>query len=68
MFAAVAPDDTRKEVESMASKVLKMKLWPDETGATVRDTTRACPANFAAETLIEVEAKCSRYRGRSPLW
>lgn len=35
MFAAVAAEDTRKEVESMAAKVLKMKLWPDETGATV---------------------------------
>lgn len=32
VFAAVAADDTRKEVESMAAKVLKMKLWPDETG------------------------------------
>ena len=35
VFAAVAADDTRKEVESMAAKVLKMKLWPDETGAIV---------------------------------
>lgn len=35
VFAAIAADDTRKEVESMAAKVLKMKLWPDETGATV---------------------------------
>lgn len=35
VFAAVAAEDTRKEVESMAAKVLKMKLWPDETGATV---------------------------------
>ena len=36
IFAAVAAGDTRKEVESMAAKVLKMKLWPDETGAIVR--------------------------------
>ena len=35
VFAAVAADDTMKEVESMASKVLKMKMWPDEAGATV---------------------------------
>ena len=35
VFAAVAAGDTQKEVESMAAKVLKMKLWPDETGATV---------------------------------
>ena len=36
VFAAVASGDTKKEIESMAAKVLKMKLWPDETGATVR--------------------------------
>lgn len=35
VFAAVAPDDTTKEVESMAAKVLKMKMWPDEAGGTV---------------------------------
>ncbi|KAL8729186.1 MAG: hypothetical protein Q9166_004925 [cf. Caloplaca sp. 2 TL-2023] len=33
VFAAVAPDDTPKEVESMAVKVLKMKMWPDDAGA-----------------------------------
>ncbi|KAA6411669.1 MAG: D-tyrosyl-tRNA(Tyr) deacylase [Lasallia pustulata] len=32
VFAAVAPDDTPKEVESMAAKVLKLKMWPDEAG------------------------------------
>ena len=35
VFAAVAKDDTRKEVESMAAKVVKLKMWPDETGSTV---------------------------------
>ena len=35
VFAAVAQDDTRKEVESMAAKVLKLKMWPDDTGGTV---------------------------------
>ncbi|MCJ1446922.1 MAG: D-tyrosyl-tRNA(Tyr) deacylase [Stictis urceolatum] len=33
VFAAVAPSDTAKEIESMASKVLKMKMWPDDSGA-----------------------------------
>lgn len=36
VFAAVASEDTRKDVESMAAKVLKMKMWPDENGAAVR--------------------------------
>ncbi|MCJ1399363.1 D-tyrosyl-tRNA(Tyr) deacylase [Xylographa trunciseda] len=35
VFAAVERDDTRQEVEAMASKVLKLKLWPDDTGGTV---------------------------------
>ncbi|GAM85806.1 hypothetical protein ANO11243_038140 [Dothideomycetidae sp. 11243] len=30
VFAGVAKDDTPKEVESMANKVLKVKLWEDE--------------------------------------
>ncbi|KAL9636411.1 MAG: hypothetical protein Q9204_002272 [Flavoplaca sp. TL-2023a] len=34
VFAAVAQDDTPKEVESMAAKVLKMRMWPDDAGST----------------------------------
>lgn len=42
MFAAVAAEDTLKEVESMAAKVLKLKMWPDEaTGGTVNPPVRA---------------------------
>jgi len=33
VFAAIGKDDTIKEVESMASKVLKVKLWDDEKGS-----------------------------------
>jgi hypothetical protein len=36
VFAAVSAEDTRKDVESMASKVLKLRMWPDEAGGTVR--------------------------------
>lgn len=35
VFAAVAPGDTEKEADSLAAKVLKMKLWDDEKGARV---------------------------------
>lgn len=35
VFAAVAPDDTSKEIESMAAKVIKMKMWPDDAGGNV---------------------------------
>ena len=33
VFAAIGKDDTQKEAESMASKVLKVKLWGDDSGA-----------------------------------
>ena len=32
VFAAIGKDDTPKEAESMASKVLKMKFWDDDEG------------------------------------
>ncbi|KAI1841153.1 hypothetical protein JX265_000492 [Neoarthrinium moseri] len=32
VFAAVAPGDTEKEIDSLAAKVLKMKLWDDDAG------------------------------------
>ena len=35
VFAAVDRDDSPKDAESMAAKVLKMKMWPDESGGSV---------------------------------
>lgn len=35
VFAAVAPEDTEKEAESLANKVLKLKLWDDDNGGRV---------------------------------
>jgi D-aminoacyl-tRNA deacylase len=35
VFAAVAPADTEKEVEVLAAKVLKMRLWDDDVGGRV---------------------------------
>ncbi|KAI0114489.1 D-Tyr tRNAtyr deacylase-like domain-containing protein [Nemania sp. FL0031] len=32
VFAAVAPGDTQKEADSLAAKVLKLKLWDDDAG------------------------------------
>ncbi|KAG4440512.1 hypothetical protein IFR05_003982 [Cadophora sp. M221] len=32
VFAAVAPGDTEKDAENLASKILKMRLWDDEAG------------------------------------
>lgn len=35
VFAAVAPGDTEKEADSLATKVVRMKLWDDEEGGRV---------------------------------
>ncbi len=31
VLAAISKDDTEKDVETMASKILKAKLWDDES-------------------------------------
>lgn len=41
VFAAVAPGDTEKEADSLANKVVKMKLWDDEEGVGVSEAF--CP-------------------------
>ena len=35
VFLAVGKDDTPREAEAMAAKVLKMKLWDESSGARV---------------------------------
>ncbi|KAI9893813.1 MAG: D-tyrosyl-tRNA(Tyr) deacylase [Vezdaea aestivalis] len=32
VFAAVAPEDSMTDAENLASKILKMKLWDDDSG------------------------------------
>ena len=36
VFAAVGPKDTQKEIDTMAARVLKLKIWPDDAGSGVR--------------------------------
>lgn len=38
VFAAVAPGDTEKDVDALAAKVVKIRLWDDEAGGRVWDT------------------------------
>ena len=39
VFAAMAPGDTEREADTLAAKVLKMKLWDDDEGGRVGDHT-----------------------------
>ena len=36
VFAAIGKEDSSKEAQSMASKVLKVKLWDDDSGVKWR--------------------------------
>ncbi|KAI1462771.1 D-Tyr tRNAtyr deacylase-like domain-containing protein [Annulohypoxylon moriforme] len=47
VFAAVAPGDTEKEAEALAAKVLKLRLWDDETGGRWRKSV----VNIGGEVL-----------------
>jgi D-aminoacyl-tRNA deacylase len=52
VFAAIGKDDTQKEAESMASKILKVKLWEDDAGAKWKKNVQE----------IEGEVLCGKIR------
>ena len=54
IFTAVSKDDTQKDAESMASKILKAKLWEDDQGNKWKRNVQE----------IEGEVLC----GLSPVW
>ncbi|KAL8645799.1 MAG: hypothetical protein Q9226_007134 [Calogaya cf. arnoldii] len=56
VFAAVAPDDTPKEVESMAAKVLKMKMWPDDAGGTWKRSVQDIHGEVLCSKITPEEA------------
>lgn len=55
IFAAVAPGDTVKEIEALAAKVLKIRLWDDETG-------RVCLHHVSLGSYILSNSSCSGNR------
>ena len=68
VFAAVDRDDTPKEVESMAAKVLKMKMWPDDGGGAVCKTAHLSQIFITTHTAVTVEAQRSRYQRGGSMW
>ncbi|KAF3479942.1 D-tyrosyl-tRNA(Tyr) deacylase [Arthroderma uncinatum] len=40
VFAAVGPDDTQKDADTLAAKLLKLKMWPDDTGANWKQSVQ----------------------------
>lgn len=55
ILAGIGKDDTTKEVESMASKILKVKLWDDDQGGRWKKNVQE----------IEGEVLCGKYWFRS---
>jgi len=54
VFAAVAPGDTEKDADALAAKVLKMRLWDDDTGERV-----SRESNSASHNSIQISRRVS---------
>ncbi|CZT05169.1 probable D-Tyr-tRNA(Tyr) deacylase activity [Rhynchosporium agropyri] len=52
VFAAVAPGDTEKDAESLASKILKMRLWDDEAGGRWKHNVQDINGEVLCGTLL----------------
>lgn len=68
-FAGIGREDTEKDVDIMAARVLKAKLWPDETNPNAS----VCERNAHIEpvrdsNVLLVEAKCAGYSRRNLMW
>lgn len=46
VLAAVSRDDTIKDVESMATKILKCKFWDDDSKDPPARVISVCPSKF----------------------
>jgi D-tyrosyl-tRNA(Tyr) deacylase len=66
VFAAVANGDTEKDVDALAAKVLKMKLWDDEAGGRVRQTL--LPIFISPSNRATVEEERTGYPRGDSLW
>ena len=51
IFAAIGKDDSLKEAESMASKILKVKLWEDESGTKWKKNVQEIDGEVLCGTL-----------------
>ncbi|KAL8419018.1 hypothetical protein RB594_002287 [Gaeumannomyces avenae] len=52
VLAAVAPGDTEKECETMAAKVLKIRLWDDDSGGRWKHSVKDVKAEVLCGTSV----------------
>ena len=58
VFAAVAPGDTEKDIDALAAKVVKMRLWDDDSGGRV-GIYSPCKYLYLSNNLISSQWKHS---------
>ena len=51
VFAAIGKDDSQKEAQSMASKILKVKLWDDDSGTKWKKNVQEIEGEVLCGTL-----------------
>ena len=56
VFAAIGKDDTTKDAESMAAKVLKVKLWDDADGGKWKQNVQDIDGDVLCGVCIPVPA------------
>nr|KMM71010.1 D-tyrosyl-tRNA(Tyr) deacylase [Coccidioides posadasii RMSCC 3488] len=57
VLAAVGPHDTEKDAEALAAKVLKLKMWPDDSGANWK---KKCPRHTRRVSQFTLFAKVKK--------
>ena len=62
VFAGIGKDDTDKDVESMASKVLKMKMWDDDKGGRWKHSVQDIGGEILCVSQFTLFAKINRGR------
>ncbi|KAK2814592.1 hypothetical protein FQN49_008143, partial [Arthroderma sp. PD_2] len=72
VFAAVGPDDTQKDADTLAAKLLKLKMWPDETGANWKQSVQdiqgevLCVSQFTLLAKLKKGNKPDFHRAADP--
>ncbi|EGY13414.1 hypothetical protein VD0002_g406 [Verticillium dahliae] len=60
VFAAVAPGDTEREAKSLAAKVLKMKLWDDDSGGRWKQSVKDIEGEVLCVSQFTLLAKTTK--------
>ncbi|PGG97329.1 D-tyrosyl-tRNA(Tyr) deacylase [Polytolypa hystricis UAMH7299] len=60
VFAAVGADDTRKDADSLAAKILKVKMWPDENGTAWKKNVQEIQGEVLCVSQFTLLAKVKK--------